>query len=414
MQLSHINIAKSPSNDGRVRLSGKVAYDDKTIKPEIYWFDVPEKYAEFLSSSGSPWLVCLLPLALTLGEPLRICAPVDRVLLQGVQELMRIWKCWYPHLHVVPIEAEMVDTKPQEASGRTASFFSGGVDSFFTILRHQNGNSDSFPETHIDDLLCIWGFDIPLRNTDAFRRMRETLQRAASDLGNELIDIATNLRETRFRQSDWGHLSHGCALASVALVLERRYSKVLLASSYGYKYLKPWGSHPLTDPLLSTARTEIFHDGAAFDRVEKTEFIAKSEIAMRTLRVCWKSYSDENCCACDKCYRTMTTLALLGALDRCTTLRCRSFDIRKIPRIYLPAETDRIFFREVQALALQKRRLDVARDIDRSFKHSARLKVLLSITRSLKTKRFIRRWARSSIGTCVTGAFNRLTKQENL
>ena len=135
MQLKQIDIQKTPNANGRVQLTGEVIYGDRAVRPEIYWFEVPEKYAEFLSKSGNPWLVCLLPLAVTLGEPLRISEPVDSQLLENAQELMRIWKCWYPHLHLIPIEAE-VEIKRHESPERTAAFFSGGVDSFFTVLWH--------------------------------------------------------------------------------------------------------------------------------------------------------------------------------------------------------------------------------------------------------------------------------------
>ena len=152
MQLKHANVLKSRCSEDRVRLSGEVAYDDRAIRPELYWFDVPEKYAEYLSTSGNPWLACLLPLAATLGEPLRISLPVDRVLFENVQELMRIWKYWYPHLHVVPMEAEAVDIEQHELPTRTAAFFSGGIDSFFTILHHTAGFVPGV-QHNIDDLL---------------------------------------------------------------------------------------------------------------------------------------------------------------------------------------------------------------------------------------------------------------------
>jgi hypothetical protein len=63
------------------------------------------------------------------------------------------------------------------------------------------------------------------------------------------------------------------------------------ASTYSYSNLAPWGSHPLTDPLLSTLGTRVIHDDAAFSRIEKTEFIARREMALRTLRVCWNARS---------------------------------------------------------------------------------------------------------------------------
>lgn len=392
MELKGISITKSPNLEDRVRLSGEVLYDDKGYQPEVYWFDFPEKYGEYLSNSGNPWLACLLPLAATFGEALKISKPVDRALFENAQDLMHIWKRWYPHLKVIPIEAELAEPQHSEVHLKTASLFSGGVDSYFTVLRHNN-NSGLVTGINIDDLLCIWGFDIPLKNADAFFRMRDVLKSAAQHLGKELIDVATNMRETRWLMSGYGPLSHGAALASVGLALEERYSKILIPGTHAYDNLMPNGSHPLTDPLFSTSRTRIIHDGAGFDRVEKTEFVAKSEIARRSLRVCWESHTDKNCQSCNKCYRTMMTLMLLGALEQCSTFDESNLEMAKIRRIYSKDDNDRSLLREVQALALQKGRADIARAIERSFKYSKRLGLYLRITRSLSTKRFVWRWS---------------------
>src|SRR3989338_6400267 len=173
MELKSINIIKSPTNSCKVRLVGEVHYDDRA-DAELYWYEIDEKYAEYLSSSGNPWLTCLIPLAVTLGEPLRISLPVDGVLLQNINKLMQIWKSWYPHLHIVPIEANTVEPNSADRSSKTAAFFSGGIDSFFTVLRHDASTGSSIA---IDDLLYVWGFDIPLENVDAFQHMKGTLKK---------------------------------------------------------------------------------------------------------------------------------------------------------------------------------------------------------------------------------------------
>jgi len=370
----------------------EVSYHDKAFPPESYWFEVSEKYAEFLSNSGNPWLICLLPLAVTLGEPLHISEPVDCQLYENVQELMHIWKCWYPHLHVIPIEAEVVHAERQESPVRVAAFFSGGVDSFFTLLWH-NGKSNSSKKFHIEDLLLVCGFDVPLANQEGFFRIRDRLRKVAFELDKELIDVATNLRETRWGITDWELLSHGAALGCIALVFEKRYSRVLIASTWGYKNLEPYGSHVMTDHLFSTSRTKIVHDGASFSRVNKIEYIAKSDIALRELRVCWKSRSDENCCVCKKCYRTMITLELLGELDRCRRFNDSKVDIRRVEKYYSPRHFENNFLSEVSSLAVSKGRFDLAKAIDRSRKNSARLNKLLRIIRSFQNKRFVWRFA---------------------
>jgi hypothetical protein len=161
MELVSVRIDKSQSSRGRVRLVGDVAYDDRPGKVEQYWFEVPEKYADSLSVSGYPWLACLLPLAVTRKEPLRLCRPIDPVLSANASRLMKIWTGWYPRLRIVPIDAEVKPVEPGPGPAETAAFFSGGVDSFYTLLRNKEASDrESFPA--IDRLLCVWGFDIDL------------------------------------------------------------------------------------------------------------------------------------------------------------------------------------------------------------------------------------------------------------
>ena len=91
MDLVSVRTSGAASAGSRARLLGEVVYDDRPGEPEEYWFEVPEQWAGSLSLSGNPWLACLLPLAVTLGEPLRLCVPVDPELRAGVARVMQTW-----------------------------------------------------------------------------------------------------------------------------------------------------------------------------------------------------------------------------------------------------------------------------------------------------------------------------------
>lgn len=382
MKVENIEITTSPISSDRVCVRADVICDDRTIPPESYWIDVPRHYSYCLSSSGNTWLAWCLPLAVHLSEPLLVSKPVDRELFINVHELMRVWECWYPQLSPIRIEAQVEDQGIERAHGSTASFFSGGVDAWFTFLMHSgNHGADTFP---IDDLLCVWGLDVPLTNPEGFRELRNALLDATADSGMKFVDVATNLRQTRWwDRVEWGPVAHGCALAGIGHALGSRYTKLLIPSSHRYDDAIPWGSHPLTDPLLSSSLTRIIHDGAGFNRVQKMQEIVKSEAALSSLQVCWVSGHYENCGVCPKCLRTMTTLYLLDALDRCPRFVNHTIDKKRLAKNIPTDESSAAFLVEVRDLALRTGKPHIARAIDRSIKRGRRIQLYIRLADSL-------------------------------
>lgn len=366
MRVKNSHITVSPISNKYVRLQGEVEYDD-SCNSEIYWYDIPQKYESQISNTGNPWLVCLLPLAVTLGQSLSICKPVDDVLLTNVYNLIEMYKKWYPQLHRIDIKAPVYKECENTLSPqKSAAFFSGGVDSFFTVLRHLN--CDTSTTICIDDLLFVCGFDIPLSAKNSFEKAKKQQLNFANAISKNHVSIYTNLRETRFSRAKWGALSHGPALASIALALEGRYKNILIASTHDYNSLIPWGSHPQTVPLFSTNKLSMIHDGVEYNRVQKTAYIARSETALRSLRVCHRVPSDRNCSYCNKCYRTMITLKLLGKLSSASLFDEKQLDVKKIQKIYSPKV--RVLLDEVRLFALQQREYEIANSIKASFKYS--------------------------------------------
>lgn len=390
MQINNISKEKGARN--RVKISAQISYADGKCSPETCWYDFPEPLILGAQLSGNPWLAAFLPLAMTLGEPLQIFAPVDRTLFEGARQVMEIWHAWYPSLPVVPVEAELVDPAVSDEGEPTAAFFSGGADSFFTLLRNA-GPTKSDQSIAIDDLLLVWGFDVSLDNEPAFQRMRATLRNAAAEFDKELTDVATNLRQTRFQQASWGQIAHGAALASVGLHLENRYRRLLIPSSGGYKELLPWGSHVLTDPLFSTRKMRIMQDGAAFSRGQKLEYIAGSPVVQRHLHVCWRSGSERNCGRCGKCLRAMIALEVLGFRKDCSTFPSADLDLSSIARIYYDDQhmIDRGW--DLHNLVVRKGRPDIAKAIRHSLKRSLRLQRWHKTAHSFRTKRLLWRWS---------------------
>lgn len=375
MEVRDVRVEDSPLGAGRVRLRAEVRYTTGAVASEEYWFDVPRAHASELSTSGNPWMATLLPLAAHTGETLRLSLPVDQPLLENAGQLMRIWQTWYPEVSVVPIEADVASGAGDSRPPRAAAFFSGGIDSFFTVLRCRPVAPPA-GRAPIDDLITVWGFDIPLAQRDAFARLRERHEEVAAELGKPLIDVATNLRTTRWSRAQWSYLAHGPGFAGVALAFERRFHTVYLAGSGSYRDFHPWASHPITDPLFSTWRTSIVFDAAEYLRTDKIERIAQSPTALRNLRVCFETQTDENCGVCGKCQRTMLVLALCGALERCATFPRTAIDLRQIARMDCSHPFALREVQDIRRLAVAKGRSDVVSALDRSVVRSARRRLV--------------------------------------
>ncbi len=377
-----ISVRKERVASARVRVTAAVVYEDRPGTVEEYWFEFPAPLADSLSDSGNPWLVCLAPIAATLGEPLRLPLPVDPVLVANVTAVMEIWKSWYPRLRVAPIVAS-AESAPAFGRRRTALFFSGGVDSFFTLLSNERRQAGKVPA---DDLIAVHGFDILLESEDTFDRHLRRLERVAAETGKTLVPVRMNLRQTRLRDLSMGGLWHGCALASIGLLLEKRYERLLVAASEDVPDLGPWGSHPVTDPLLSSSTTTVVHDGTAFARWDKLEFLADFDVALRSLRVCSRD-TPENCGACEKCYRNMIILDALNALGRFTTFPAETLDLEKVSCIFVRGWRE-VFYGDLRRFVTSRGRPDIARAIDRSIRGSRWRRPVVKAARRISRVRF--------------------------
>jgi hypothetical protein len=262
----------------------------------------------------------LLPLtlfhAMVTGSPLRLPGMVSSRLFSAVPKIQDIF-CFWSGRHTkrrepqrIPVDAEARRESIDRASG-VACFFSGGVDSFYTLLKHLD---------EVTHLVLVYGFDIPLTDQSLRAQSSRMAREVARELGKPLIEVETNLRSFSDRLVGWPKY-HGAALATVALLFQNRFRKVLIAASHSYADLMPWGSHPLLDPLWSTELTEIEHDGCEATRAEKASYISEYELAMKWLRVCYENpNSIYNCGRCKKCTMTMVNLQAAGVLERCQTL----------------------------------------------------------------------------------------------
>jgi len=222
---------------------------------------------------------------------------LDPGLLRNVHAATALMGGWWGHGPLATMEAPGAATplEPGDAAGSQALFFSGGIDSFYTLTRQPD----------VGTLVFIAGFDVRLANRAVWTAMARSWRALADELGLEFVLVATNLRDHPvLGRMRWARY-HGAVLAGAAHLLSGVASRWLVSASYHVSNLMPWGSHPDLDPLWSGAGIGIRHYGAEVWRAEKLAAMAGVPYVHRHLRVCYDAPRAEgNCGRCEKCVRT--------------------------------------------------------------------------------------------------------------
>ena len=371
-------------DQGGVKVTGMIRYDDGRDLP--IWVEVPAELATAISQSGNPWVVAMLPIAASLGECIETTLPVDQALLENLQAILRIWTEWYPELKEVAFKCPNQAHAFELGRGtKNASYFSGGIDSYFTLARRLPGQSPGLPVIGtVDELITVWGFDIAVHDRQNFEPLARLLKESAAAIGLPHYVVRTNLRDNgTVWMRKWGPLTHAAGLAFIGLILEKRYRSICWGSTNPYGRLLQWGSHPMVDPLFSTSSLTCVHDGAQFTRAEKTDLVTRFPPARSFLHVCQAS-GVSNCSRCEKCFRTMVTIDALGVMDLMKHVFDWScYSVSRINDVLILSAGNRIEFDTIAKLASAKGRGDIARAIARAKRRSRIIRPLIALAQWL-------------------------------
>jgi hypothetical protein len=325
----------------------KIGWDTVYFGLNSAWHD------DYIHNDASPFAAALLLPSMKQGEDLIIEGSISAQLYMGMHAIMQEVLQWDIGLQPIKIEAASLAADPLRPQ-RSASFFSGGVDSFYTYLKHA---TDPVTTDRISSFILINGFDINPRNGPLWDRTLQNIQSIAEAGDIELIIVRSNIQNLVEPILLWDY-SHGGCLAAAGLFLRGPFHQIYIPSTHSAAEQIPWGSNLALDGHWSTESTTFIHDGTEATRLEKvTSQIAKSPLALQHLRVCFANEkSAYNCGRCDKCLRTMVNLYVAGVLDQSGTFPHRIDPelVAAIPTI--PGEHGGIFHTE-NLRALQERNL---------------------------------------------------------
>ncbi|WP_344334007.1 hypothetical protein [Kitasatospora putterlickiae] len=317
-------------------------------------FTVPEGEDGWLPERGDAFLAALLMPAMSLGADLVVDAPVSGRLLRSARTVMEVYAAWWERLREVRVTAgEPVRARP--GLDATGLFFTLGVDSFYSLLR--DGEHRTEPgHRPVTELLFV---NFEQHTGPDHDRLLDRVRLVAGRSGCRAVVVETNLRTLTAPLVRWEDY-HGAALGSTALALQGLLGRCLIAAGFEYRHLPPYGSHPVLDHLWSTEALEVVHDGADATRAQKVaRRLARSELALGNLAVCWRDRPGRNCGACEKCLRTMVALELAGVLPRCATLP-GVLDLERLRTVPMGSADARDAMREVGLDAGARGRPDLA------------------------------------------------------
>lgn len=295
------------------------------------WISVPSEYEEWLADDVyDAFLIAALYPAMYYNENIKIEGNVSPRLLYNVQNYIRYAiKAYRDEMHMVNISVK--DTViPAQTYSHVATGFSGGVDSFTTIidrLENEVNQSRRIDTFIFHNIGSHGGGRKGARKL--FNNRYELLKGFPDCKGIPFIKMDSNLYD--FWRDEWEYYARSIADGFACLSIQKGVRYYYLSGEFSYRQHMDMcfdkmlcNIDEMTElyiyNLMSSERLEIVLEGAQYTRIEKVKKVAEYEPAYQYLNVCvkWGAEKEnaENCSKCLKCGRTLKELDVIGKLDK--------------------------------------------------------------------------------------------------
>lgn len=262
---------------------------------------------------------CVIP-ALLRGQDIAVSGPLSRMALVQLPLLAATrhdWGVKGPRRGIGLRAAAVLDppsmaSHAQAAQPRAVLTFSGGVDSFYSLL-WRTGPAAPPAEPPLAAAVLSLGFDIPLAQHAAFERHRARLAPVLERRGVVLHVVHSNARELGL--SHWDYVAMPMISAALSQ-FSHLYAWGLVGGSRSYPLTTvPTIQSPLVDCAVSGDWFSVAADAVGIGRTDKVALICDHPDALAVLRVCYEENTADfarNCCRCGKCQRTMLNFLAAG------------------------------------------------------------------------------------------------------
>lgn len=280
------------------------------------YFEVNNEYSDYLSNDlYDSFVVSLIPYAIKHNEDIIVDGFISSKLYYQLTTYLIPLLAKAFNKRFININSNIKEIY-YNGKGVGASI-SCGVDSFYTLLKHQNQKDKKYNITHLTFFNA--GSNGEYGGEEArelFRKRVEYVSKFCKENNYNLITVDTNINEFLMMNHEKTHTFRtlGCVLA-----LQKLFSKYYFASGLPFD-----GSHIddsdtafydiLNVQCLSNENITFYCSGLETTRLEKIKYIVNFKETYNWLNVC--VFDEKNCGICEKCIRTMIALDSIGFLDK--------------------------------------------------------------------------------------------------
>ena len=287
----------------------------------IFYYEVEKKWGQYLCyERADAFVLSLLYFALVHGYDIECEAPISEKLYMQLSEIYipTVVKNDPELFHRINITAP-IESKPINSEKGVGASVSGGIDSFYSILKNYKSETKNYNVTHLLLTNCFNIYHGEENTRDRYKVIVEKGTKIANELGLQFVGIYTNEYQFWYPHFVDLYCLRYCALAYAIqkLISVYHYSTGYQFSDFTFKAENRDASHYdfFTVHLISSENMTIYSSGGEANRIEKADYIADNKVVQNNLQVC-NTLVDHNCCVCEKCLRTQLNLYACNKLDK--------------------------------------------------------------------------------------------------